>query len=1044
MKTAPQSRQPRSNHAQLDRLVVPSKVPSEQTKHTILITGLAIVIFILIAAGCRSLFDRNACTTVQLTSDALFSCDASLGLGNIRTGAANTYQSAKQHFPQAWGQLGWNQAHQPVFPVSAAAPAFLHNGAYWATPLTGLEFQRLRTALPVFPQNGGQTWASTVAGALGVVMGVSVAQGIVFAQLSNGVLAALDAESGHVIWQQPLINAAGMGQTVVGTVNNRLMVFAPVGDAVFNLENTVNFTRGLPHDRGGQFAGLFAFDGLTGTPLWTFPTKGAARPVPVLKNGRLHLATSGGDFFVIDAATGAELGSSVNPGDGYPGLASLNWYETTTGKLFIVYGTLRPRRILAMDVTDPAAPSLAWQYAAPAATANSTGDTAVAVDQTRGLVVTTVFTDIGQSAQNIFDLRVIALNAENGTEVWSDLTGTGPNIPGFKASIPMLDQNKVYLGNSLSQELLAYNLDTGQRLWTTNLRSADDAPSRRRRPGSAGVIFENKLIHAEGDKIRTLDTTSGEIINTFQTSAEHFAVWPITQPVIVGRQMYLGSLSGWIFGLPVDHILESTGPGMREPGFLQPIAKRQPQIRDNARLPTALLEAKLPLTWERFAHGPTLNAVTASGPSGITWQTPLEYTLPLGAPPHNQALYGAVTATNMTSLAMGASAGLAPAKGMVFVGSGRQSIHALNAESGAIIWTHKSVNGTPNQPLVTRNSVIYTTGSPYFNLGTTGDFKQGLSRTQVFANFEYVTALNPRTGEEKWTVYAGTGTASMTPLLHKNRLFWLNGTGDLWAVHADTGAPVRTFMNTTDVTDYQPAISLEGFNVWSAANVYTRDLLGDIMVVGSAMPNQITGINLQNASIEWKQPFAAYNTYLTGFSGGSLAVHQTKQLVIGSVLIDAEPVAHTATVMAFALHPTTGAIVWTQAIGTGSIPSSFASPTPVIDDIHAYFHNPMSNTVVALDLTNGAPTWQTNVTAAAGKLSWGQGVLVGTKLIQPVGASLITLDKTTGNILNEHPIGGAFVRHSPVVLGPTLYIGNAWGWVFAYPLAVITGDPSDG
>jgi outer membrane protein assembly factor BamB len=169
--------------------------------------------------------------------------------------------------------------------------------------------------------------------------------------------------------------------------------------------------------------------------------------------------------------------------------------------------------------------------------------------------------------------------------------------------------------------------------------------------------------------------------------------------------------------------------------------------------------------------------------------------------------------------------------------------------------------------------------------------------------------------------------------------------------------------------------------------------------------------------------------------------------VLGSVMIDGNFTTNNVTILSFALDATTGNIVWTQPIGSGTIPSGFVSPSPVISDATTYFHNPLDSSVTALNLADGNIRWTTTITQSdPGKRSWGTGVLInsGAKLIQPVGANLITLDTATGKELNSYNVGGSFTYNFPTVSGKTLYIGNAWGWTFAFPLSTITSDSADG
>ena len=961
----------------------------------------------------------------------MLTCDASLGLARIPYGKPLTHFHAGQAFPQQWTQLGANQSHNTVFPGAAR-----HTAHFWASPLTGMEYQHLRAAKQTFDRSASQTWEDTLPHSLTNVTGVSIAQGIIFAQLGSHEIFALDATTGHIIWQQALVNTAGMSQAVVGPIDGQLIVFVPVGDANFNLTNTIDFANGQPHSRGAQFAGVFAFNAITGTPLWEFPTKGAARPTPILQNNKLYLSTSGGQFYVLDAATGTALGSLENPNGGYPGSAAMNWYKSTTGELYIIYGTLRPRNIIAINATDPSNPSLAWIYTATEAVAESTGDTPVAIDQQRGLVISSILTST--AVAGTYDLNVIALNAENGAPVWNHLSGTGPKLASIQSGVPVLHQDTIFVANALSQHLLAYQLDTGQLRWATNVTDNQDLTGAEHRPSGAGAYFEGKYIHAQGNMIRTLDASTGQVLNTFRTSADNFAIWSNAQPVIVGRQMFLIAQSGWIFNLPVDHVMSNPGH-LTDPGFMQPIAKRLPTRYQPQHLPSDQLAAQLPTAWTAYAGGPTLNALRPFGPSGISWSTQLAGGLNLSDPPKDESLYGTALATHMTHLAFGVGTGVTPALGMVFAGSNQQTLNALNAETGEIIWTYKTANSTHAQPLVTPQAVIAASGDQYFNLPATERFSIQASNTQVFSNFGHVSSIDPFTGREQWTVFTGAGTSAMTPLYHDKNLYWVGGNGRIWAIDAATGTPIAKFMNK----DFQSNIKLGGFNVLSSANVLDRSAGGDIMIVGTAMPNQVLGINLETATIAWQQNLTPFKTYVTGFAGAPLAVDPLRRLALGSVFVDEDPLTKTVTVLVYALDAVTGAVVWAQPIGSGETPIGFSAPTPMLDANNIYVNNPLTNTVVCLSIPTGELHWQTAVATTPGRPSWGPGVITGTKLIQASGSELITIDTISGNILNIFPVGGAFTYNNPVLVGKTLYIGNSWGWVFAFPLGQVTADPAD-
>jgi len=981
--------------------------------------------------------DVPPCNPETLRTEQMFNCGMPENLDTLlefKPASAYADENTRASFPANWRQLGYNQPHQTLFPVSDTAPAFLQNGVFWATPLTTDAFLRLSGAIPSFPDDGTQSWGAGVAGTLGNLMGVSVVQGIVYAPLSRNEVWAIDAGTGYPIWKAELINTAGNSQVVVEELAGRPVVFVASGDANYNLENTIRFKNNLPHDRGASFSSVYAFDGLTGAQLWRFDTRGASRPSPIYKDGKLYITNGDGRLYILNAANGSLISTFTNPGEGYSGLASPNWFQTADGRLFIIYGVNRPGNIIAVNVTDPAAPALAWKYAPVGATANSPGDTPVAVDPVNGAVLTNVFTTTATSG--VFNLVVYAIDATTGTVRWTASAGTGPAIPGFKGSVPMVHADVVYMGNPLNETYRAYNILTGALLWATPLEEPDDTANQRHRPHAAGVYIAGKILHVEGRDIRTFDAATGAILNDFETPGT-FSAFAAQQPAVVGNMVYLGALSGWVFAAPLDYLMTSPGFGQRPFPPTDPIPAQQPAYFNPDALPTQAQAAAFPDTWLAYAGGQDHNGYAATGPKGVWWQNALNDAIPLSDPPRDLAIFGMETATHMTHLAFGVGTGITPVNGIAYAGSDRSTINALNALTGELIWRYRTINSNFGQPLVTPNTVVVSAGDPYFPLGSTSAFKANSPSTQVGSSFQHVTGLDPTTGVEKWTFYTDGATSAMTPLYNDGNLYWVAGDGQVWAINADSGAPVPAFMNSVG----SPKLKLGGFNAISSANVYYQSGgRPDIMVVGKAMPNEFYGIDLSNAQILWKQALPGVRIYDTGFSAVSPAVDQRKGLILSTVLVNADSTTNTATLMAFALDAATGALAWTKMLGTGAIPYGFAGSTPVLDVFgKLYVNNPMVKKVISLDGSTGTIRWQAPVAVEDGKLSWGPGVVVGTKLIVPVGPYLYTFNTRTGRELNALYVGGSFTYNNPTVLGDTLYTGNSWGWVLAIPLGFVTG-----
>lgn len=952
----------------------------------------------------------------------------------IRYGSATTYNNtnARAAFPQSWGQYGHNQQHNPVFAIPTNSPTFLVNGITTVSPLTGDEMRRVDAAAKYFPSDGRIAWATTAAQWVGNVVGVSVAQGIVFATTSRREIYALDAQTSLAIWRKELVGVAGMGQPLVQKIGDKLRVIVTAGDADFNGNNVIRAASGLEHDRGAEFSAVYCLDALTGSQVWRFDTEGNVRATPLYLNGNLYIVSGDGYLYVVNATTGALVSSFTNPGEGQVGLSSPNWYTTTGGRTLIYYGTLNPRNILAVDITNPASPTLAWSYAPPGAAANAPGDVTVAVDPSNGLLVTSIFTNVGTSAAPIFDERVVALNATTGQMVWNVFSGRGPTLDGFKSANPMINNGVVYLGNPLNATIQAYNLLTGARLWSTAVPSND--PDRRNAPRSAPTLVNGKLLFPVGQRVYTLAAATGAILNDFHTPHTYIS-YGLNQPVVIGNVVYLSSVSGYVHAYPLSFITTQPAPA---PDIDPPLVRKTAEYYEPENAPSSSETSGFPASWLAYAGGPAHNSYLTSGPRlESKWSAPLLFALSLSGNPLDSAIFGTEIASQLTHFSFGVGSGVSPVKGVVYSSAGNRAVTAHNALDGKLIWRFRTNNHNLGQPLVTSDAVIVTGGNVALNLGQYTNFINKSPQTRVGTGYMYIHALNPKTGDEKWTFYAGQGTSSMTPLYYNNNLYWVDGQSQVWAISASTGLPVAPFMDGYGF----PILNLGGgFNSTSSPNLYTDPGGRKLMVVGLAMPNRMVAVDLATASIVWTQPLTGYVTSLAGFAAASPAVDQTTGTIFGAAMINANIALNTAQVLVFALNGTTGALRWAHTMDTGPAPSGFVSPTPMVANNKVYISNPIANQMVALNLATGATLWKTTLASSGGNYSWAPATLVGSKLIVPTGGNLLTLDANSGAMLKTYAIGGAHTLNHVTVLGNTVYVGNAFGWVLGIPLSSVTGS----
>ncbi len=950
----------------------------------------------------------------------------------IRYGSATTYNSssARAAFPQSWGQYGYNQQHNPVFTVPSNAPSFLINGITTVSPLTGDEMRRVDVAAKYYPSDGRMAWATTAAQWVGNVVGVSMAQGIVFATTSRREIYALDAQSSLAIWRKELVGVAGMGQPLAQMIGGKLRVIVTSGDADFNGNNAIRAANLSEHDRGAEFTAIYCLDALTGSQVWRFDTKGNLRPTPLYLNGYLYVVSGDGFLYVLNASTGALVSSFANPGEGQVGLSSPNWHTTTDGRTLIYYGTLSPRNILAIDVTNPAAPAVAWTYSPPGAASNAPGDVSVAIDPATGLLVTSIFTNVGTSAAPIFDERALALNAATGAVVWSVFTGQGPTMDGFKSANPMINNGVVYMGNPLNATVQALDLLTGTILWSTPVPNSD--PDRRTAPRAAPTLVNGKLIFPAAQHVFTFDAATGALLNDYHLPVSYVA-YGLNQPVVIGNVVYISSVSGYVYAYPVSYITTQAAPA---PGTPPALPLKTAEYYNSSNAPSST--SSFPSTWLAYAGGPSHNSYLSSGPNlSSKWSSSLLFGLSLTGTAQDEALFGKEIATQMTHFSFGVGSGVTPVKGILYSNAGNRAVTAHNATNGKLIWRFRTNNHNFGQPLVTSNAVIVAGGNVALNLGQYSNFIKKSPLTRVGTGYMYIHALDPKNGNEKWSFYSGQGTLSMTPLYYNGNLYWVDGQSQMWGISASTGQPIAPFM---DVNGF-PTLSLGGgFNSTSSANLYTDPTGRQLMVVGMAMPNRMVAVDLVAGSIAWTQPLSGFATYLTGFAAASPAVDQTNGLVISSAVVNVDNVLNTAQVMVFALNGATGDVVWTQAMDVGAVPAGFVAPTPMVTGNKVYVSNPTANQVVALDALTGAVAWKTAVASTGGNHSWAPPTLVGTtKLIVPVGGNLLTFDPTTGALLKTYVVGGGHTFNHVTVIGKTVYVGNSFGWVLGIPLSYVTG-----
>jgi outer membrane protein assembly factor BamB len=239
-----------------------------------------------------------------------------------------------------------------------------------------------------------------------------VANGVVYASTSNGMLDAFDAFTGTAKWSYAKDSPNAGSPAVANGV-------------VYDLsENT-----------------LYAIDASSGTKLWSTPGPGGPYGSWVVVAAGVVYAASEFGVSAFNATTGAALWKNVSVGaDAVPAVSNGVVYTTAGGQ-----SVLGPASLSALDATTG---KVLWS--APASYQCVASSPAVA----NGVVYV-----VGDDSS--FAGMLFAFNATTGAKLWSAAAGADCD-----ASSPAVAYGVVYVSSN-ALGLVAYNATTSAKLWST-------------------------------------------------------------------------------------------------------------------------------------------------------------------------------------------------------------------------------------------------------------------------------------------------------------------------------------------------------------------------------------------------------------------------------------------------------------------------------------------------------------------------------------------------------------------------------------------------
>lgn len=310
----------------------------------------------------------------------------------------------------------------------------------------------------------------------------AVAGGIAYAGDSNGVLHALDANTGEEIWTFQGDSSLEMTPAVIGTTvfipsaNGTLYAIDALnGNELWTFEKPLSDFATPSYNDGMLFAGsldgnLYAIDASSGEEIWHFAANGALSRCTAVADGVVYTGAEDGFLYAIDEKSGKEIWKYDTNQDivGTPTIANGTVYVAKPGGPLFALNATTGEELFSFDAPNQAGVT-------PAAVTGST-----------------VF--VGSP-----DASFYGLDATTGELKWS--FATNGRITGTPAIV-----DGVLYGASFDNHIYALDATTGAELWNLPLDgSIDFGPSVAN--GAVYASTSGGTVYAIGGKSESTEST---------------------------------------------------------------------------------------------------------------------------------------------------------------------------------------------------------------------------------------------------------------------------------------------------------------------------------------------------------------------------------------------------------------------------------------------------------------------------------------------------------------------------------------------------------
>ncbi len=445
--------------------------------------------------------------------------------------------------------------------------------------------------------------------------------------------------------------------------------------------------------------------------------------------------------------------------------------------------------------------------------------------------------------------------------------------------------------------------------------------------------------------------------------------------------------------------------------------------------------------WDVYAFTQNHESYLNTSFPAESWSFQQMNALPLNAPfPAYQVLGNKSSAVTLTQM-VGDAVGVSYYGGIVYVPADSNTLYAINAYNGHLVWMATTANSVMSNPLVVGTSkgplVISSVGDAGFSAshGIFAVLTGNLANVIRGYSYGAVYAFNGTTGSLIW-VHFDSGNVMPTPAVVDGLVVYGDGSGHIVALNLSSGKVVwRTYVGAS------------AFDSMSSTNYYIFPNGTAIAVMGFTLAKapfgEMVAVNVNNGHLVWNFSLpSGYTPFNTGMGDVSPAVDQSNGILVQSTIVNFVKENKTIGFGVFALNVTNGHLLWIEQIGRGYVPPAFKGGVPTIVDGVVYVGSPVTNSLFALNESNGKIVWEAQIPNVQGPPQGAGGgranpVVVNGYVIEPAGGYVNVYNATNGMLIKNYYVGGRFGIVNAVVVGNTVFLDNSYSWAFAIPLSNI-------